>query len=132
MLLTREADYALRILRALARGERMTTKQICEAEMIPLPFARKILQKLAAAGCVEMLRGAEGGCVLRADLAALSLYDLLHFVGENLFVNACTAPDFDCPLRNRDGNVCRFHTALAGVEAEIAELLKRRFIGDMV
>ena len=39
MLITRETDYALRTLRALSCGEKMTQKAICEQEAIPAQFA---------------------------------------------------------------------------------------------
>ena len=50
MIMTRESDYAVRILRALAGGEKMTVGRICEAEFVPVQFAYKILKKLAKCG----------------------------------------------------------------------------------
>ena len=41
LLVTREADYALRILRALAGGEQRTAADICEQEQ---PLAEKNVQ----------------------------------------------------------------------------------------
>ena len=90
MIMTRESDYAVRILRALAGGDKMTVGRICEAELVPVQFAYKILKKLAKCGYVEIFRGAEGGCRLSADLGALTLYDLLRCIDEDLFVTpAC-------------------------------------------
>ena len=86
MIMTRESDYAVRILRALAGGEKMTVGRICEAEFVPVQFAYKILKKLAKCGYVEIFRGAEGGCRLSADLGAVTLYDLLRSFRERLYV----------------------------------------------
>ena len=61
MIMTRETDYAVRILRALSCGERMTVRQVCDLELVPVQFAYKILKKLAACGYVEVFRGQEGG-----------------------------------------------------------------------
>ena len=99
MIMTRESDYAVRILRALAGGEKMTVGRICEAEFVPVQFAYKILKKLAKCGYVEIFRGAEGGCRLSADLGAVTLYDLLRCIDEDLFVNACMSPDYECAWR---------------------------------
>ena len=47
MLITRECDYAVRIVRALAGGEKLCVNQICEKEDLTPAFVYKILKKLA-------------------------------------------------------------------------------------
>ena len=132
MIMTRESDYAVRILRALAGGEKMTVGRICEAEMVPVQFAYKILKKLAKCGYVEIFRGAEGGCRLSADLDGLTLYDLLRCIDEDLFVNACMSPGYECAWRGAHCGECRFHSNLAGLQRVIEEELKRRTVGAML
>ncbi len=61
MLITRETDYALRILRALSGGEQMTVAAIAQDQQVPQQFAYKILKKLSKGGLVSIARGAEGG-----------------------------------------------------------------------
>ena len=88
LLVTREADYALRILRALAGGEQRTAADICEQEQIPDKFVYKIAKKLEKSGFIKIVRGAEGGCRLIVDLHTMSLYDLSPWsrpVGECLY-----------------------------------------------
>ena len=58
-MITRETDYALRLLRTLRDGERRTAAEAAERELVPQSFAHKILKKLARAGFVEVARGAE-------------------------------------------------------------------------
>ena len=48
MFITRECDYAVRVIRAL-QGERLSVPEICEKEAITAPFAYKILKKLQKA-----------------------------------------------------------------------------------
>ena len=43
MIITRETDYALRILRSLLDGELHTVGQIAQDEFLPQSFAYKIL-----------------------------------------------------------------------------------------
>ena len=62
MLLSRETDYALRILQSLLDGERKATGDISTSEMIPQQFAYKIIKKLSRAGLIEITRGVDGGC----------------------------------------------------------------------
>ena len=49
MVITRETDYALRILRALLDGKLHTAGQIAQDELLPQAFAYKILKKLEKA-----------------------------------------------------------------------------------
>ena len=74
MLITRESDYALRLLRTLRDGEQYSVGELARREMVPQPFAYKIVKKLSAAGMVQVSRGAEGGCRLTADLTQTTLY----------------------------------------------------------
>ena len=46
MLITRETDYALRILRTLSDGKSYTAGELAERESLPQKFAYKILKKL--------------------------------------------------------------------------------------
>ena len=50
MLITRETDYALRILRTLSDGKSYTAGELAERESLPQKFAYKILKKLEKAG----------------------------------------------------------------------------------
>ena len=83
-------------------------------------------------GYVEIFRGAEGGCRLSADLGAVTLYDLLRCIDEDLFVNACMSPDYECAWRGAHCGECRFHSNLAGLQRVIEDELKRRTVGAML
>ena len=50
MFITRECDYAVRVVRALWGESRLSVSDICEKEAITAPFAYKILKKLQKAG----------------------------------------------------------------------------------
>ena len=56
MFITRECDYAVRVLRALAGETRLSVNEICDREAITAPFAYKILKKLQKAGIVKGFR----------------------------------------------------------------------------
>ena len=64
MLITRETDYALRILQNLTDGEKRSVGEISQQETIPQQFAYKIAKKLAKAGFIQITRGVDGGCRL--------------------------------------------------------------------
>ena len=77
MLITRETDYALRMLRVLLDEEKHSAAEMAETELIPMQFAYQILRKLSAGELVQVSRGAAGGCRLSCDLRCVSLYDLM-------------------------------------------------------
>lgn len=81
MIITKETDYALRILRVLLDGEKHSVAEMSETELIPTQFAYQILRKLSAGNLVRVSRGALGGCELSCDLDATSLYDLMGVSG---------------------------------------------------
>ena len=60
MLITRETDYALRMLRVLLDEEKHSAAEMAETELIPVQFAYQILRKLSAGELVQVSRGAAG------------------------------------------------------------------------
>ena len=62
MLITRETDYALRMLRVLLDEEKHSAAEMAETELIPMQFAYQILRKLSAGELVQVSRGAAAGC----------------------------------------------------------------------
>lgn len=128
MIITRETDYALRILRTLGDGQRHTMKALCEEEAIPQQFAYKIIAKLAQAGVVKNTRGSSGGCLLSYDLKELSLYDLLEIMGENYQINACMELGYECTWEEKCGTACGIRKKLAKIQNHLNEELANHSI----
>ena len=116
MLITRETDYALRILRTLTDGQRHTMKTLCEAEQVPQQFAYKIIKKLAQGGLVQNTRGVDGGCQLIADLRKVSLYDLIALLEDDPQISACMHVGYECSWKQNHGHNCRLHRQLADIQ----------------
>ena len=115
MFLTKECDYAIRIVRSLANQEMKTVRTICENEHIPHPFAYKILKKLEHASIVQSFRGAAGGYQLTRQADALTLLDIVAAVDEDLFINECLQAGFLCE-NNREGSPCGVHSELNRIQ----------------
>lgn len=75
MLITREMDYAIRAVRALADGEKHNIKEICSMEDIPTEFGYKVLKKLSHSEIVTVIRGQGGGYRLLCDLNETTLLE---------------------------------------------------------
>ena len=126
MLITRETDYALRILRTLALGETRTVGELAEREVLPQKFAYKIIKKLEKAGIVAITRGASGGCRLSCDLRAVSLYDLVEAVETNAKLFSCMTPGYVCEWRESCSSVCTIHRQLAQLQKTMDEEFRSR------
>ena len=109
-MITRESDYAIRIIRALKDGE-----------LLPL---EQILKKLERSGLVSIRRGAGGGCILNRSLADLTLLDIIKAADEEFFLNPCLDSQYQCGYAaSFDG--CKVHCELARVQRVLEEELKR-------
>ena len=108
MLMTREVDYALRILRALHREGQLSAASIARQEHMPKAITLKVLKKLHAAGIVSSCRGVNGGYLPRIPCEELYLGDLFRAMEEPPLVNRCQRPDYRCENRPEgDCGLCR-------------------------
>ena len=131
MVITRETDYALRILRALLDGELHAAGEIAQTELLPQAFAYKILKKLEKAGLLEIRRGTAGGCRLTADLDQTSLYDLMLAMGERSDLSACMEPDYQCPWRSSHGG-CGVHCKLGEIQRKLDAELRTHTLQEIL
>lgn len=94
MFITKECDYAIRVICSLSDNEKRTVEFICSQEDVPLAFAYRILKRLENAGFVQSFRGACGGYRLVADLEKLTLLDIICTIQERFYVADCVDSAF--------------------------------------
>ena len=94
MFITRECDYAVRVVRALWGESRLSVSDICEKEAITAPFAYKILKKLQKAEIVKGYRGVHGGYSLNRGLDELTLYEVYSAIDPDMFIIECLDPKY--------------------------------------
>ncbi|MBP1758178.1 MAG: putative Rrf2 family DNA-binding protein [Firmicutes bacterium] len=127
MLITRETDYSIRILRALAKRGRLTAAELTEDEQIPLAFAYKILKKLQKGGFLRIFRGPGGGYLLAVSLDKVTLYDLMQVTEDPFYVSPCILPDHLCPWCDaHPDEVCRAHLHLQAIQKTLEDELKAK------
>ncbi|HJH61907.1 MAG TPA: Rrf2 family transcriptional regulator [Firmicutes bacterium] len=131
MVITRETDYALRILRALTDGELHTARQIAQDELLPRAFTYKILKKLEQAGLIEVVRGTAGGCRLSVELADTSLYDLMMATGERSNLASCMDSQFQCQWRDCHGE-CAVHHNLMKIQEKLDQELRMHNLKEIL
>jgi len=125
MFLTKECDYAIRVVRALSGMEKKTVKEICDLEHVPFNFAYKILKKLERAGIVQSIRGAHGGYQLSKALNKISLFDIISAADTELYINECLKPGHEC-INNMNGKLCSVHQELGQIQANLTDILKAK------
>lgn len=132
MLINRETDYALRILRSLSDGRKHPMKELCAQEDIPQQFAYKIIGKLSAAGLTDSTRGVGGGCSLTRDLREITLYDLIRILDTDHYINACLKPGYVCDWKEKNCSICSFHSHLLQIQGDLDRELKKHTVRDML
>ena len=132
MFITRESDYAVRVIRALWGENRLSVSDICEKESVTAPFAYKILKKLQKAQIVRGYRGVHGGYALNKGLDELTLYDIYAAIDPDMFIIECLNPEYSCVRDGQDGMPCLVHKELASVQRELESLLKRKTLQQIM
>ena len=131
MFLTKECDYAIRVVRGLASLETKSVRTICDREHIPLPFAYKILKKLEHAGIVRAHRGNAGGYQLIKAPDDVTLINIVQAVDEHLFLNECLREGHVCP-HNSNGNSCGVHQEFARIQRILINALSEKTIKELI
>lgn len=131
MFVTREYDYALRIVRKLSDGELYSVKQISTAEHVPQAYAYKILKKLEHTSIVEGLRGTHGGYRLAMPIHNVSLYTVYEAIEGALCLNECMQEGYHCP-NNENGTQCRVHKELIGLQNALRTSMEGLTMGQIL
>mgnify|MGYP004517943921 FL=1 len=131
MFITRESDYAMRVVRALMGETRLSVSDICEREAITAPFAYKILKKLQNAGIVQGYRGVHGGYALKKDPAELTLYDIYTAIDSDMSIIECLNGRCECTRNGQDGIPCYAHDELKDIQNELWVMLRRKSMEDL-
>lgn len=131
LMISRETDYAYRIIRVLSSNNRMSLQQICDQEHVPAAYAYKILKKLEQAQLISIFRGAKGGYELCCDLDRKTFYDVYHAIEGELILNACQEAGSICP-HQQGGKRCNVHITLGVMQNEFIEIMKSRTLRSII
>lgn len=99
MQLTREGDYAVRVMVELAGapGAVVPGRIIGARQAIPPAHLAKIIQGLRRAGLVRTWRGAGGGVTLALPPEQVTLRQVIEAVGGPIALNRCLIEPGTCP-----------------------------------
>ena len=123
MIITKETDYAMRILRVLLDGEKHSVAEMSETELIPNQFAYQILRKLSAGNLVRVSRGALGGCDGSRGRGAASQRLRRGAMGSRGVLCACLEPGYNCRWQGEHGR-CAIHRQLMALQRKQDEAFR--------
>lgn len=121
MFITREMDYAVRIVRSLNKGLKLSAEEISKEEYVPISFAYKVLKKLSKADIVKIIRGTYGGYILNPNKNA-NIYDVITAVDKDFLITECLRGGYNCP--NNSDDFCLVHKEFLEIQNMIEERLK--------
>lgn len=122
MLMTQEADNAVRIVHCLAtQNKRCDANTIAEQTGVSLRFSLKILHKLVGSGIVKSFKGQNGGYELARDPSQITLNDVIETVDGPCVLNKCLRDGHECSMD--DAESCGFRAVFAKVSATVKQML---------
>ncbi len=131
MRITREADYAIRIVFNLSKkGGIVSAKEIAEQCGITLKFALKILRKLALDGIICSHKGARGGYELLKPSDELSFGSIIEAIDGPIEINHCLAHEFEC-TRVQDKQICDIRSRFLNVNNSLKRELYSMRIDEL-
>lgn len=129
MKLTRETDYALRIVMILTKEEgHIEAKLIAEQCDIPYRFALKILRKLVQADIAKSYRGTNGGYALNRDRKEITLLDVIEAIDGVIAINTC----LENPAACQSSPECKIKQSLLRAQKVFSEELEKITFTDML
>lgn len=129
MKITREADYALRIVAMLAEEDKqIEAKVIAEENDIPYRFTLKILRKIVQSGIIKSYRGINGGYILNKEPSKISLKDVIEVIDGRIAINKCIEDPKICS----QSGVCKLQKKLFRVQKTLANELAEISFEDIL
>lgn len=125
------ADYAVVVLSALSKsdGALMAASTLSSVTHIPEPTVAKVTKKLAKAGIIESIRGANGGYKLAQSPEHLSVYTIIAAIDGPLELTDCvTSGDHECSFSFACPSLGRWDKVNAAIQNTLEEVK----LSDMV
>ncbi len=123
MQITRQADYAVRAMRYLAKQgptQRSATSTVAREMKIPPSFLAKIISQLSIAGLLHTSRGARGGVTLAREPKDITLLDVVEAIDGPILLNECVGNPDGCAFRDD----CPMHPIWEDAQEQLVKRLR--------
>ncbi len=125
--LSKQSDYALLALTALARRQRQSSslalpaKEIAEQYGIPMEFLAKVMQKLARGRFVTSTFGPTGGYKLARPAREVTVGQIIAVIDGGVALTACMRIDEESGSTISDGSDC-VHTGSCTIRGPLTRI----------
>lgn len=130
MLISRQSDYAVRVVRALSDMQIHSAAEIESRENVTVAFSYKILKKLEKAGIVNAIRGSNGGYSLIKACDEFTLFDIISAVDDDFIINECMRDGYICSS-NCDSK-CKVHEELLRIQRVLINEMKSKTMAEVL
>lgn len=122
-LITRETDYAIKILLffAKSKNKKVSAKDLVKEIKLARPILRKIMQNLSRNGLLKSYKGKDGGFCLAVSPGKIMLADLMEIFQGPLKINECLFNREVCPDRKK----CVLKEKIDSIENHIVKELSK-------
>jgi Rrf2 family protein len=129
-LITRDTDYALRAICAIAKGKKevVSVSQLVRQLRMPRPFLRKLLQRLNKEGILTSYKGQGGGFMLARPARKIYLIDLINIFHGQFQLNECLFKKTNCPQTR----TCALRKRIGLIEQHVISELKKITIASLL
>lgn len=125
MHITRETDYAVRIVYCLANSTgRKDARTISEEMGVTLRFSLKILHKLVQSGIVKSYKGSKGGYELARPADRVNLKQVIEAIEGTYGLSKCIQPGYVCEWEKVPG-LCSFRREFSRISQRVNEELEK-------
>ena len=123
-------DYAVRIVRALKDGTKVSATEVARKEHLPQAITYKVLNSLLKSKLIGSMRGVNGGYYLKCDLSKTTLYDICSALGEDMSITECVRDGYDC-INNRCGE-CILNKEFNRIQSSLNRELKKTTLDKLL
>ncbi len=132
MLISLQADYALRMLMYIghgyAEGKTYVTRDIAEHQRIPRVFLTKIVAYLSSQGLLETHRGKGGGIALGRKPEEINMLEVIEAFEGSLAFNECTSDPAACAMSQE----CVVRSVWQDAEEHLRSFFRTKTLADLL
>jgi Rrf2 family protein len=132
MLVSLQADYALRVLLDVALHEKhggaVVTREIADRQHVPRVFLTKIVAQLANHGMLHTQRGKGGGVSLGRKAEDITVLEVIEAFEGSLMFNQCSS-DASCCAKSEH---CSIRNLWIDAESHLKDFFRKRNLAEIV